>query len=530
LPAARAQRPFFGADLEASKAQLFSLIGYTITRDPRSPKSADVVRAFHLSTAKERMVTAPARTSKSWSAGPEIVHAFFPRLDEQASDFAKGRLVATDQDADLHVWIVPPVYKLAKEWKYAREYLLDRGLVKAFGGRVETNTDAESQGNMQLTVLWPWKSVSGRPCRSTLQVRSAANEELLQAEQVKLAVVSEAADQEERVVNKFLRTRCESIIFPTTPKRAGLWLFERIQRGIENPDLRREHFQFDRFCNPAYDHAGYALARSESAMTFGTPENDPDFLEQYEGQWTFSGGQVLPFRWLEDGTRPTNVVDALPRWAPAASWFVAFDYGYDDPAVALFIAVSPAGEMCVGSEIYERHLTDEDLVERARSRARDLGVHVEGWIPDPQRPVLTEQIRRRGLPLFDRAPANVLRDRAAGYQAVRSALSIDPAVGRPRMTILRSCVRTITEMKNIKFKEGHHNEFSTASVIGDDHAVDALRYFCMSRVRAKTHERDWLADWTREQRLKATRAKYRRQFDGPLIGATPQIYASPGGR
>jgi hypothetical protein len=522
-------RDFFGPTPEASRAALFRLIGYEIRIDARSPRSAEEVRRFHLSDAKERIVSAPARTSKSWSAGAEIAHDFFPRLDAEASCFEAGKLalVVAECDADVHVWIVPPVYKLAKEWKYAREHLLDRGLVLAFGGKIETNTDAEAQGNMQLTVLWPWKTAKGRACRSTLQVRSAANEELLQAEQVKLAVVSEAADQDERVVNKFLRTRCERIIFPTTPKRSGLWLYERIQRGRENASLRREHFQYDRFANPTYDHAGYELAKLEATLTYGAPENDPDFLEQYEGQWTFAGGQVLPFRWLPDPRGvPINVVDALPRWAASASWFVPFDYGYDDPAVALFVGVSQSGEMCVASEIYERHLIDEDLIARARAREKDLGIRVEGWIPDPQRPVLTELMRRYGLPLFDRAPLSTLRDRPAGYQALRSALSVDPAVGRPRMTILRSCIHTITELKTIKFRQGHANEFSTSAIVGDDHATDALRYLCMSRVRAKKTERDWLRDWTREHRYHAERKRAAaRRLDGPLIGATPAMFA-----
>ena len=162
-------RPFFGPDAETSKAVLFKLIGYTIASDPRSPSSAETVRKFHRSTAVEIFVTAPARGSKSWSAAPEMSHDFFPRLDNEASDFTKpggSGFVPIEIDADLHIWVVPPVYKLAKEWKYAREHLIDRGLVRAFGGKIETNTDAESQGNMQLTVLWPWKTKSGRPCRT----------------------------------------------------------------------------------------------------------------------------------------------------------------------------------------------------------------------------------------------------------------------------------------------------------------------------------------------------------------------------
>ena len=87
-----------------------------------------------------------------------------------------------------------------------------------------------------------------------------------------------------------------------------------------------------------------------------------------------------------------------------------------------------------------------------------------------------------------------------------------------------SCIRTITELKAIKFKEHHANEYSTTAIVGADHAVDALRYLAMSRLKTKTHERNWLKDWQQGQKTQE-RAKYLRRFDGPLIGSTPARFA-----
>jgi hypothetical protein len=249
-------------------------------------------------------------------------------------------------------------------------------------------------------------------------------------------------------------------------------------------------------------------------------------MEQYEGHWTFEGGKVLPFRWLPDPRGiPSNVIEVLPQWVSAATWGVALDYGYSDPAVALFVAVSPTGEMVIASEIYERHLTDYDLVERVLAREKLMGIHVSFWVPDPQRPVLTEILRRKGLPLYNRDAASVVRDRAAGYQALRDALSVDPAIGRPRLSVLRACEHTIAEWKLIRFKDKYSDEFSDGSISGEDHSADAMRYFLMSRPKARPRETAWITEWEAQARLIKKYAAKSKREDRVLIGSNPDAFA-----
>jgi hypothetical protein len=157
--------------------------------------------------------------------------------------------------------------------------------------------------------------------------------------------------------------------------------------------------------------------------------------------------------------------------------------------------------MFVASEIYERNLTDYDLVERVLERNRALALTPSHYVPDPQRPVLTEILRRRGLPLFNRAPANIMRDRAAGYQALRDIMSVDPAIGRPRLTVYRACEKTIAEWKSIRFKDKLGDEFSTGAIVGEDHATDAMRYLLMSYPKAKPKDERWIDQWNRQQKI-----------------------------
>jgi len=463
------------------------------------------------------VTSAPARTSKSYSAAPEIVHDFFPDLED-----GPGMVAATHETI---CWIVAIAYDNAKEWDYARKYLIDMKLVEQLGGVLETDANSPNQGNMTIKVRWPFTDKHGVPARSILQVKSSVNEKTLQGEQVKTCIMSEAAEHDRRIYEKYLRTRCKRIIFPTTPKRKALWLYEHFQRGIEDKNLSIEHFQFDRFCNPVYDHAGYERAKQISNLTYGNYQDDPEFMEQYEGQWTFEGGKVLPFRWLPDPRGiPSNVVDRVPDWVASATWVVSMDYGFNDPSVALWVAISPNNEMFIASELYERGLTDSDLIERIKKRNEVFGFHPSWYIPDPQRPVLTELLRRSGLPLFDRAASSRVRDRAAGYHELRNYLSVDPAIGRPRLQVYRACEHTIAEWKMIRFKDNYTDEYSTAAIVGEDHATDAMRYLLMSYPKFRNRESNWIDTWNEQQRI-INRFKKRPTEYAPLLGNNHNLYA-----
>jgi hypothetical protein len=509
--AAPVASPFFGPTLAQSKKTLFGEIGYKIYDTP--------VRDFHLSTARHRIVSAPARTSKSYAAHPEAVHDFFPRYTLEKGANGKTRVVA--ERAETIIWMVATDYSMAKEWDYAWVQLIDRKLIEKFGGKIEAHYNSPNQGNLLIRVLWPFTDADGIPARSVMQVKSASNEKTLQGEQVYLCIVSEAAEHDADLLPKYLEPRCHSIIYPTTPKRKAKWLYDLMQRGKQSPALSVESFTFTKKCNPKYDWAGYKIAKEKSRLTWGSPENDPGFLEQFEGLWTFEGGKVLPFRWLEDGRGETNICKRLPHWVHGATWYAAMDYGYNDPCGVGFYAFDPGSdEIVMASEIYQRGLVPSDVVEWSRKRERDLGIRIHQWIPDPQEPLLTEVMRRAGLPLFHNASPGYLRDRAAGYAELRDALSINPATGRPRMTVHASCENAIREMTDIRFKDEAKNEFKEGALVGEDHMIDASRALLRSGVRAVVRNEDWLADFQQKRRANAAYASGMRESQPGLVGRT----------
>lgn len=514
---------YFGTDLESSKRTLFDLIGYSpVSGDTAQEKAArDVVWSFHLDEHPFQVISAPARTSKSWSSSPEAVHDFFPLFDEEA--YKRNEFVA--KSSENIVWLVGVDFNTIKEWDYCWTYLIDRGLIEQLGGEIESAQNNPRQGNMLIRVRWPFKTAEGDPCRSILEAKSANNERALQGEEVRTAILSEAAEHDKRILEKYLGTRCGRIIFPTTPKRRALWLWEFFQAGADDESLGVAHFQFTRFCNPTYDHERYDRAKAKSVLTYGAIENDPEFMEQFEGEWTFEGGKVIPFRWVQEVDGPAcNVVQEIPSWVADATFYVALDYGYNDPAVALFVAIAPDDQKLILSEVYERGLEPVAFTNMAKKRREDLGLEIAYWLPDPMQPFLTDILRQHGLPLYEHMRRNEITDRAAGLQRLRDELSVDPATNKPKLQVHASCENTILEWKNVRFKDAARDEFSGNSIVGGDHSLDAIRYLLMSRPKPNAMDLDWIEKFQRDVRDTERWRKKNLRRAAPMIGHTPASF------
>ena len=76
---------------------------------------------------------------------------------------------------------------------------------------------------------------------------------------------------------------------------------------------------------------------------------------------------------------------------------------------------------------------------------------------------------------------------AEGLELVRSALS--PADGPPRLAIDPACKELISAFENYHYEDiaGQNAARSTDKPVkdGPDHAIDALRYFFVNRVRPR---------------------------------------------
>jgi len=471
----------------------------------------DAVRRFHMSNAKTKIISCPARTSKSYAGWKDVL----PDI------FLHGSLVDVDPELETQIiWIVVPNYELAKEFDYAYQDLVERREVLGFDYNVVEARKNPSQGDMRIRIRWG-KNAAGRDVDTFVVVKSAANEKQLQSEEVDIAILSEAARLPEIVWSKYLSTRVGRSIWPTTPDIEAAWIHKLIEDSADDPRLRLEHFQFTPRANPDYKYDRYWIehAKAENRVDAAAPPTvpktdreapskdnghdcfdeltqcramkDAGFAEQFGGLWTFHRGRVMPIRAEESrkGEHP-HVIDYEKPWFKHADVHVSFDYGYTDGACVLFWLVGPH-QVVLRRSIYEKGIIPDDLVEKTKFIIKEMGWEgrVTRMVGDPKKPEVVELFRRRGLPIWD-VDKKAQVDRKAGHLELMNYLADNPATGEPTLLIHSDNPSIIDEWKTLRYNdrvknkdEGTHN-----SMIGDDHAYDAARYFVMARPPVETRK------------------------------------------
>jgi hypothetical protein len=479
------------------------------------------VVAFHESRARIRIPYAPARTSKSYAAAMDALYAGLPRFTR-----VDGRTYPVGPEPGRHqyvIWPVAPTYSLAKEFDYMFQEIVGKDAYVPYGGKVLQKSNSPQHGNMRCLVAWG-RDPQGTPVTTLIDGKSATNPESLQAEEVDYALMGEAAEQPHIIWSRYLSTRAKRGVMPTTPKLSAEWLYTMIEDGRKSPELSVEAFRFTPRCNPRYQWERFwqehlkatarVVGRVEVAARHDcfdetvpcVARRDPWFAEQFLGEWTWEQDRVLPFRWTGENS---NVIDYLPQWVPYGRHFVSIDYGYTDPAVALWWALGTDGQKVIYREIYETGLEPDAFAERIRKHLDDP--KVEGLIGDPRNPVANQYLRRIGLPVY--VPnAKVMRERKASAMMLIDALTPDAGVGHPLLRVLSEgpsglgCPKTIAEWKTLRRKPEARDEFAAGTITSEDHAYDAARHFLAANPVAPTREM-WSADEEVERHIAKLRQR-----------------------
>jgi hypothetical protein len=491
------------AERKALALTLYRALGYEV----REQAVAD----FHNSTARTKIISCPARTSKSYAGWKEALpDIFIPGIE----------LARTGDAESMLCWIVAPNFDLAKEFDYAWSDLVSRKDTVGFDYELGRCTNVVRQGHMEITIVWG-KNKAGDDVTSRVVVKSAANEKSLQSEQVTVAILSEAARLDPVVWRKYLSTRCTRSIWPTTPDIQAAWIWEHIESGKKEPTLGIESFHFTGNANPKYDWHNYWTehAKAESLVDgqiVTLPDNpnappsktnghdcfdelvgckaqkEDGFAEQFCGRWVFHRGRVVPLReQVSEAGAPAHVIDYDPDWASHAIFTVACDYGFVDHSVAGFWMTGPDEQIILRRCVYESGLTADqfvDAIEREWMWMNErFGLHrarAHRYLGDPKKPEVESILKRRGLPIYH-VDKLAQADRNAGHLQLMTYLATDIRTGQPRMHVHRDCKAVINEWRVLRRSERVKNEGSTASLVGSDDAYDMARYFVQSRPHGK---------------------------------------------
>jgi len=181
----------------------------------------------------------------------------------------------------------------------------------------------------------------------------------------------------------------------------------------------------------------------------------------------------------EDMHVPTEPIS----YDPSMELYRTFDWGVNGPTVCLWIQVDGDGRVYVIDELYQSGIAVSDMAQGVRSYEEMRGYrNVIRSYCDPTGLSYIMEFQKEGIPCQGRREdggrSNV---RFEGFETVRRFLKLDEN-GRPRMLVSPRCVNVRREFRTYHYPQtrfGLNPSEEPAKV--DDHAMDALRYFFVSR-------------------------------------------------
>jgi len=201
-------------------------------------------------------------------------------------------------------------------------------------------------------------------------------------------------------------------------------------------------------------------------------------MRQYGAEFSEKTGVVMQ-EWDDE----THLGDF--SFNPAWPLYLAVDYGFTNPFVALFIQVGPFGEIRV---VWERRWTHRDTVEVAD----DIMASVPGLVracerlyPDPAEPDDTRTLERMlRIPAYT-STGGELKNRLALIRSALKPVNQHLPVGHvdryPRLMVDRSCTSLAWEMREgYKWPEKKKDQVRSDSeqpMDKDNHGVEALGRF-----------------------------------------------------
>ncbi len=221
------------------------------------------------------------------------------------------------------------------------------------------------------------------------------------------------------------------------------------------------------------------LDRKETALLERTLS-----AEQLESRKSgkFRSGTGLVYPEFDENVNVIDPFDVPAEWQDT----ISIDPGLNNPLSAHWYAVDYDNRIYVIAEHYE---AGRDVAYHA-AKIREISAKL-GWKTDAKgrvRALIDSAAEQRTLAAMKSVSelfyehgiltdARVNKDMFSGIQRVKGLLA--PVSGEPRLYIFRTCVNMIRELKSYWWGEGDR------PVKRDDHAMDELRYYAMSKPENK---------------------------------------------
>jgi hypothetical protein len=382
-------------------------------------------RLFHDSQARFRIVAAGARSGKSMAAGAEIAFELC--------------------HPNKRIWCVATQYELAdKEFDWALQFLQ-----KIADGNLLAVARVSSAARGSRIIRFPWGSF----CKT----KSTEKPTSLLGEELDLIVLSEASQIArapwERMLRARLGPRNGKLIAPSTPNSdSGLFreFFENGQN--ENPEFSDwESWQFSTLDNPTFSKSEWEIARKEL--------DESIFQEQYMGLFVSRRGHV--FKLTKE-----HIYKEPPQGFQDWPVIRAYQAGYQNPAVCLFMALSPDREYYIFQEIYKSQTVIEDIAPEIIKAS--LGKRVIGTIVDFRDTNTQDKLKMLKIAntVIDEKKFNSKLATLRRLQALQNVMKVHEVHegGKTRLHIHASCENLIRELSECKWPEKQKEEDEKAEI------------------------------------------------------------------
>ena len=251
------------------------------------------------------------------------------------------------------------------------------------------------------------------------------------------------------------------MLLTLTPLRGLTWLYDRwVAKPSDDVRVHWVHGQDNAFLPQG--------ALSRILRQYGAHERSA----RERGEWTTLEGRVYS-DWRRD-------IHVLPAFEVPDDWprYGAIDFGTRNPFVFLLFAVDPKDDtLHLIAEHYQREWTLSDHARQIQHMTNHGSPQLEWIVADPEdRGSRLSLAREHGITTIK--AKKQIRD---GLNAVAERLAFD-ASGHPHLFVHSTCINTIREFESYVWDTASRSgkDPMDKPMKRDDHAMDALRYLCVS--------------------------------------------------
>lgn len=438
-------------------------------------------RPVHASPARHRVNAAGRRFGKSNIGGHELTVA---SLEAKARSGMLEELGIRQE-----YWIVGPNYTDAE--KEFRVLYNDLKRLRVPFDRPGTYNDVRS-GSMSIS-LWGGRYI--------VSAKSAAHPESLVGEGLHGVVMAEAAKMKGSVWSKFIRPTLADFqgwsLWNSTPE--GKNHFYEMWEFGQNPAMP----EWESFRSPSWlnDFVFRLGVTPEQLAILKDPEHggsgvaiamgiDPEVAALFDELGPVMFGQEVECSFSEyaglvygDFDEEIHVKDL--RYDPSLPLYVATDYGYTNPNVALFIQVDVWDNVYILGEYYQSLRTEEEFADDVLSDPK-LGAMARvatDLFPDPADPGASKVLSNKWKVKIRGGTGGELKDRV---NLIRKHLKVQNLhlphghVDRqPKLFVDRSCMHFRDEFMKYRYPENKSEirESAEKPLKKDDHTPETLSRF-----------------------------------------------------